>query len=137
MKYPSVIRLALASILALLTFATVAPRRAQKQPGPRRVPQQATSVQPGAMTEKQKTHSRLYNGLGLGRKLSELPTTKRDKIGDADINIVRSTGLPFSSGQEESIPLLDKAALNADAVVIGTFLMTHRRRLRTAGTRKQ
>lgn len=121
MKYTTRLKLTFASLLALLTVAMMTNQYAQSQSKPQGVRQAASPVQSGRMTDKQRVHSRRYNGLGLGRKLTEIPSEKKTRNGDVDVSIVRGPGMPFSSGSEEPNSEIEKAAWKADAIVIGTI----------------
>ena len=85
------------------------------------IPQEeATAVQPGALTERQKIHSRLFAGHRTGRKLTELAAT-----GTGDIVVTSLTPKPFIVGTPQCPryprPQLRNISQDADAVVVGTL----------------
>jgi hypothetical protein len=92
----------------------------QEQRPPISINQEPTPVEAEKMNEKQRVHSSFYNGLGLGRKLKDIPTTDKDRQEDLDLNIVRGPGTPFSSGNSDLMSSLQRAVVGADSIVVGT-----------------
>jgi hypothetical protein len=78
--------------------------------------EQATVVQEGVMTERQREHSRLFKGYGTGKKLkdvgAEVPT---------GVLVKRGPGMPVGEdGPPQSLAgFLEGLACNADAVIVG------------------
>lgn len=78
--------------------------------------EQATPVQEGVMTQRQREHSKLFKGLGTGKKLldlsAEVPTDVKIKIGP---------GLPVGEegSSQSGAKFFERLACNADAVIVG------------------
>jgi len=136
MNFKTRLKLILASVLVVLTVAIMTNRYAQSQSPsqtqgqaqgqskgygrPQGLRQAATPVRAGQMSDKERVNSRRYNGLGVGRKLHEIPSEKKIRNGDVDVSIVRGPGMGFASGANEPTSAIEKAAWQADAIVIGT-----------------
>ena len=77
----------------------------------------ATPIQPGVMTEKQKQHSKLYKQYGTATKIQDAL-----KLDDDEIQIRSGLGFPFSiSGQPRShVDEIKRITCAADTIVLGT-----------------
>jgi hypothetical protein len=77
----------------------------------------ATPIQEGRMTDKQREHSKLYKGYGTGKKLKEIARET-----SARIAVVRNTPMPVGeSGDPTSLSqFVNRLVCRADAVIIGT-----------------
>lgn len=106
------------SVLILLTvvMAVVALRGYTQNKSASAENQEATPVQPGVMTEKQKKHSSLYKNSGVGKKLTEIART------DGSAKVIVELPMPVFY-PDQPIPTsrqyLKELACKADAIVIG------------------
>lgn len=82
----------------------------------------ATPVQPGAMTERRRVHSGLYGRRGgLGGSLRERSEEQARAGQSGDVNIITSPGTPvFSPAPARKGAQLEAAVEGSDAVVIAT-----------------
>ena len=116
------LRTGLSAIIALfgITFITIAiAQRANNDQKGQENKEEATVVQDGVMTERQREHSKLYKGYGTGQKIIDLLKT-HDEIG-----VFRA--LPNQGSSPSAIRLtlddvVQKATCNADAIVVGTLV---------------
>lgn len=79
--------------------------------------EEATPIRPGVMTEKQKAHSKIYQGFGSGKKLRDLAA-----VMPSGVKVRRNT--PLSVGESgtalTSSEFIRQLSCNADAVIVGT-----------------
>ncbi|HWW74001.1 MAG TPA: hypothetical protein VNZ44_01320 [Pyrinomonadaceae bacterium] len=82
----------------------------------------ATPVQAGVMTERQRVHSRLYGGRqGLGKSLREQSEESARAGQGGDVNVTTTPGTPvFSLTPGEKRAPLEEAVGGSDAVVVAT-----------------
>lgn len=78
--------------------------------------EQATKVQEGVMTERQREHSKLFKGYGTGKKLRELSAEI-----PSGVKVKKGSDLPVGEeGPAQSMAgFLGELACNADAVIVG------------------
>jgi hypothetical protein len=81
------------------------------------ITEEATPIQEGVMTERQKEHGKLFKGHGVGKKITELLKERKE------ISLV--SGLPLLGGTTEVPPpslneFIQDTSCNADSIVIGT-----------------
>ena len=82
-------------------------------------PNDATPIQPGKMSDRQREHAKLFAGYGTGKKLIDLVR----KYGSA--NVVHGPGLEAGNPFAPSLTRPDRvkiATCSSDAIVIGTVL---------------
>jgi hypothetical protein len=105
-----------AGLLVLVLHATITLPGARNEQSPKK-PDDATLIQEGVLTEKQKAHSKLfkkYEDVARGRKVRDLVDER------GDVELVKELGdvlVPNSTSLQE---YLTNLTCRADAVVVGT-----------------
>lgn len=89
----------------------------RQKSSPKENQEKPTPVQKGVMSQKQKAHSKLYEGRGGGKKLTDVP----ESLGDITVE----NGTPLKATMDNDPPFdpfqfLNDIASEADTIVIGT-----------------
>lgn len=121
------VSLALMALAGLVTAQVVNGRKVKKQKVSqgelrRQQAEDATPVQPGVMTQRQRVHSGLYGGRGAQGKTLREQSDEQARAGKGgDVNVIVSPGTPvFSPSPDQKSTPLERAVDASDAVVIAT-----------------